>query len=42
MSGAEECDPSLSWVVKVGGGGRIAVDLFIYMDDLGPTGLDAE
>jgi hypothetical protein len=35
-------DPSLAWVANVREDGRVAVDLFIYMDDFRPTGPDAE
>jgi hypothetical protein len=38
---AGEYDPSLSWVAKIREDGRVAADLFIYMDDLRPTGPDA-
>jgi hypothetical protein len=40
--GVEEYDPSLSWVAKIREDGRVAADLFIYMDDLRPTEPDAE
>jgi hypothetical protein len=42
LPGVEDYDPSLSWVAKIREDGRAAADLFIYMDDLGPTGPDAE
>jgi hypothetical protein len=38
----EDYDPSLSWVSKIREEVRVAADLFIYMDDLRPTGPDAE
>jgi hypothetical protein len=38
----EDYDPSLSWVAKTREDGRVAADLFICMDDLRPTGPDAE
>jgi hypothetical protein len=34
--------PSLAWVAKAREDGRVAADLFIYMDDLRPMGSDAE
>jgi hypothetical protein len=37
-----EYDPSKVWVAKVREHGRVAADLFIYMDDFRPTGPDAE
>jgi hypothetical protein len=37
-----EYDPSKAWVAKVREDGRVAADLFIYMDDFRPTGPDAE
>jgi hypothetical protein len=40
--GAEEYDPSLSWVANIREDARVAEDLFIYMDDLRPTGPYAE
>jgi hypothetical protein len=42
LPGVEDYDPSLSWVSKIREDGRVAADLFIYMDDLRPTGPDAE
>jgi hypothetical protein len=42
LSGVEDYDPSLSWVAKIREDGRVAADLFIYMDNLRPTGPDAE
>jgi hypothetical protein len=42
LPGVEEYDPSLSWVVNIREDGRVAADMFVYMDDLRPTGLDAE
>jgi hypothetical protein len=37
-----EYDPSKAWVAKVSEDGQVAADLFIYMDDVRPTGPDAE
>jgi hypothetical protein len=42
LPGSSDYDPSLAWVAKVREDGRVAVDLFIYMDDLRPMGPDAE
>jgi hypothetical protein len=42
LPGVEDYDPSLSWVAKIREDGRVTADLFIYMDDLRPTGPDAE
>jgi hypothetical protein len=42
VPGVEEYDPYLYWVMKIRKGGRVAADLFIYMDDMRPTGPDAE
>jgi hypothetical protein len=42
QSGSSDYDPSLAWVAKVREDGRVAADLFIYMDDLRPTGSDAK
>jgi hypothetical protein len=40
-SEVEDYDPSLSWVAKIREDDRVAADLFIYMEDLKPTGPDA-
>jgi hypothetical protein len=42
LSGSSDYDPSLAWVANVREDGRVAAYLFIYMDDLRPTGPDAE
>jgi hypothetical protein len=42
LPGEEEYDPSLSWVAKIREDGRVAVDLFSYMENLRPTGPDTE
>jgi hypothetical protein len=42
LPGVEDYDPSLSWVAKIREDGRVATYLFIYMNDLRPTGPDAE
>jgi hypothetical protein len=42
LPGVEEYDPYLSCVAKIREDGRAAEDLFIYMDDLRPTGPYAE
>jgi hypothetical protein len=42
LPGSPYCDPSLAWVAKVREDGRVAANLFIYMDDLRPMGPDAE
>jgi hypothetical protein len=42
LPGSSYYDPSLAWVAKVIEDGRVAAYLFIYMDDLRPTGPDAE
>jgi hypothetical protein len=34
LPGMAECDPSKVWVAKVREDGRVAADLFIYMDGL--------
>jgi hypothetical protein len=39
---SEEYDPSLSWIEKVREDDRVASDMFICMDDMRPTGPDAE
>jgi hypothetical protein len=38
LLGDEGYDPHLLWVSKVREDGRIAADLFTFMDDLRPTG----
>jgi hypothetical protein len=42
LPGSPYYDPSLAWVAKLRKDGRVAADFFIYMDDLRPTGPDAE
>jgi hypothetical protein len=42
LPGMAEYEPSKAWVAKVREDGRVAADLFIYMDDFRPTGPDAE
>jgi hypothetical protein len=42
LPGTEIYDPRKTWVAKVRPGGRVAADLFIYMDDFRPTGPDEE
>jgi hypothetical protein len=42
LPGSPDYDPSLAWVAKVREEGRVAADLFIYMDDSRPTGPDAK
>jgi hypothetical protein len=42
LPGTPDFDPSMAWVAKVRGGGRVAADLFIYMDDFSPTGPNAK
>jgi hypothetical protein len=42
LPGVEDYDPPLSWVADIREDGRVAADLLIYMDDLRPTGSDAE
>jgi hypothetical protein len=42
LPGSPDYDPSLEWVAKVREDGRVASDLFIYMDDFRPTSPDAE
>jgi hypothetical protein len=42
LPGVEYYDPSLSWVAKIREDGRVAEDLFIYMDGLRPTLPDAK
>jgi hypothetical protein len=42
LPGSSDYDPSLAWVAKVREDGLVAEDLFIYMDDLSPTGTDIE
>jgi hypothetical protein len=42
LPGAEEYGPSLSWAAKVREDGRVTADLFIYVDDMRPTGPDTE
>jgi hypothetical protein len=42
LLGSSDYDQSLAWVAKVREDGRVAADLFIYMDGLLPTGPDAE
>jgi hypothetical protein len=41
LPGSSDYDPSLAWVAKMREDGRVAADLFIYMDDLRPMGMDA-
>ena len=38
LPGSESYDPSLPWMYKVRRDGTMAADLFIYVDDLRPTG----
>jgi hypothetical protein len=38
LPGDQDCNPSLPWVLKVKADGRIAADLFSFVDDLRPTG----
>jgi hypothetical protein len=38
LPGDRDYDPSLPWVSKVKADGRIAADLFMFVDDLRPTG----
>jgi hypothetical protein len=38
LPGSELYDPSMAWVAKICPDGRMAADLFIYMDDFTPTG----
>jgi hypothetical protein len=38
LPGVEEYDPFLYWVAKIREDGRVAADLFIYMNDMRPTG----
>jgi hypothetical protein len=38
----EDYGPLFSWVANIRVDGRVAADLLIYMDDLRPTGPDAE
>jgi hypothetical protein len=42
LTGSPYYDPSLAWVAKVREDGRVAADLFIYIDDLRLTGPDAD
>jgi hypothetical protein len=42
LPGAADYDPTMAWVSKVREEGRVAADLFIYMDDLRPTAPDEE
>jgi hypothetical protein len=42
LPGVEDYDPSLSKVARIRDNGRVAADVLIYMDDLRPTGPDAE
>jgi hypothetical protein len=42
LTGRAEYDPSKAWVAKVREDGRVAADLFIYVDDFRLTGPDAE
>jgi hypothetical protein len=42
LPGMAEYDPSKTWVVKLWEDGRVAADLFIYMDDFRPRVPDAE
>jgi hypothetical protein len=42
LPGTPEYDPSMAWMAKVREDGRVAADLFIYMDDFRPTGTNAE
>jgi hypothetical protein len=42
LSGVGDYNPYFSWVSKIREDERVAVYLFIYMDDLRPTGPDAE
>jgi hypothetical protein len=42
VPGSPDYDPLRAWVAKVREDVRVAADLFIYMDDLCPTGPDAE
>jgi hypothetical protein len=42
LPGTPEYDPTMAWVAKVREDGRVAADLFIYMDDFRPTEPNAE
>jgi hypothetical protein len=42
LPGYPDYDPSLAWAAKVREDGRVAADLFIYMDDFRLTGPDAD
>lgn len=42
LPGSENYDPSLPWVAKIKKKGEIANDVFLYLDDCGPTGEDKE
>jgi hypothetical protein len=42
LPGIPEKDPSMVWVAKVREDRRLAPDLCIYMEDLRPTGANAE
>jgi hypothetical protein len=42
LPGSSDYNPSLAWVAKAREDGRVAADLFIFMDDSRPTGPDAE
>jgi hypothetical protein len=42
LPGTPKYDPSIAWVANVREDGRVAADLFIYMDDFHPTGPNME